>query len=184
MGFRRLSNGATIQGNRSPSLHKCQCLESWNPEKDQKEEKPHTSIRMLRTQNSYSVSLTQEISSVFTEQFQTGLRPNEREPTSEKFTKENSVNKEMLKSMNSQEVNSLVCARRTPTASGNRWRESLQNFESRSTNQLANACELASFWRAVETGVRYIAILDVDDGFEDFTPVRREYTHSRADPQS
>ena len=24
MGFHRLANGATIQGNRSPSLHKCQ----------------------------------------------------------------------------------------------------------------------------------------------------------------
>ena len=30
--FSSVSDGTAIQGNRSPSLHKCQCLESWNSE--------------------------------------------------------------------------------------------------------------------------------------------------------
>ena len=77
----------------------------------------------------------------------------------------------MLESVNSQEVNSLVCTSRTQPASGNRWRESFQNFELRSkTSQLATLC--------------YITILDVDDGFSDFTPVCREHTLPLADPPS
>ena len=70
-----------------------------------------------------------------------GQRPNEREPTSEKIAaKENSVNKEILKSVTSQEVNSLVCAPRTEPASGNRLRECPPNFESQSkTSQLTNS---------------------------------------------
>ena len=51
-------------------------------------------------------------------------------------------------------------------------------------SQLAKACELASFWRTVETGIWCITIPDVDDGFGDFTPVCREYTLPRADTQS
>ena len=31
MEFHRFTDGATIQGTRPPSLHQCQCLESWNP---------------------------------------------------------------------------------------------------------------------------------------------------------
>ena len=42
--------------------------------------------------------------------------------------KENSVSKEILKSVNSQEVNSLVGAPRTGPASGNRLRECLAAF--------------------------------------------------------
>ena len=61
------------------------------------------------------------------EQF--GLRPNEREPILKTYAaEENSVNKEILKSVHSREVNSLVCAPRTEPASGNRVRECLRNF--------------------------------------------------------
>ena len=82
-----------------------------------------------------------------------GPRPHENERTLKKFAKENFVNKEALICVNSQEVNSLVCAPRTQPASGNRWRESLHNFELQSkTSQLEKVCELASFWRTVETG--------------------------------
>ena len=43
-----------------------------------------------------------------------GLRPNERESTSEKFAvKGNSSNQEILKSVNSQELDSLVCSKDT-----------------------------------------------------------------------
>ena len=74
----------------------------------------------------------------WSEQFD--LRSNERVPTSERSTsKEDSVNKEILKSVNSQEVNSLVCAPRTEPSSGNRLRENLQNFELRSeASQITN----------------------------------------------
>ena len=55
-----------------------------------------------------------------------------------------SVNKEMLKSVNSQEVNSLVSCPRL--ASGNRLRENVQDFETLSeTIHLIKVCELASF---------------------------------------
>ena len=30
--LRRFADGTAIQGNRSPSLHKCQCIESWKCE--------------------------------------------------------------------------------------------------------------------------------------------------------
>ena len=32
VGFSSVSDGTAIQGNSSPSLHKCQCIESWNSE--------------------------------------------------------------------------------------------------------------------------------------------------------
>ena len=57
---------------------------------------------------------------------QLGQSPNETEPTSERFTrKEESVNQDILKSVNSQEVNSLVDSSRSERASGNRLRENL-----------------------------------------------------------
>ena len=106
-----------------------------------------------------------------------GLWPNEREPR--QF-----ANKEILKSVNSQEVNSLVCAPRTQPASGNRWRESLQNFELQSkASQLAKVCDFASCWRTVDTGMCHMTTPDVHDGFGDFTPVCRECTLPRADPE-
>ena len=101
-----------------------------------------------------------------------------REPTSEKLAaKDNSVNKEGPQSVNSHEVNSLVCAPRTEPASGNRWRECFQNFASRSkTSQLTKVCELASFWHRAEAGRSYKTTSDVDDVFGDFTPVCREFS--------
>ena len=92
------------------------------------------------------------------------LRPNEREPTSEKFAaKENSVNEEIRKSV---------------PESGNRLRECLQNFESRSkTSQLTKVCELASFWLKVEAGMRTMVLGDV-------SPICREFTFPRTKPRS
>ena len=55
------------------------------------------------------------------------------------------MNKEILKSVNSREVNSLVSSPRL--ASGNRFRENTQDFESLSeTIQVTKVCEFASFW--------------------------------------
>ena len=68
--------------------------------------------------------------------------------------KANSVNKEILKSVISQEVKSLVCAPRRKPASGNGLRESLQNFGSLSrTVKFTKICELAPFWHMVEIGM-------------------------------
>ena len=38
--------GATIQGNRAPNIHKCQCPESWNPEDVERKMKPYASMRI------------------------------------------------------------------------------------------------------------------------------------------
>ena len=95
------------------------------------------------------------------------------------------MNKEVLKCVSSQEVNSLVCTPRTQTASGYRWRERLQNSELRSkTSQLEKVWELASFWHTTEIGKCYTTIPAMDDGFGDSLPVCREYALLRADPQS
>ena len=62
------------------------------------------------------------------------------------LAKESPVNKEILMSVNSQEVNSLVSSPRTELVPRNRLRENIQNFESLSkTFQFTNVCELASF---------------------------------------
>ena len=118
--------------------------------KRQMEEKPYTSIRMLRTQNFYSQPFTQQNQlsihgavSNWCEEF--GRTPCEKEDVSDKFASKEY--EEILKMLNPQEVNSLV---RTPRngspASGNGLRESLQNFESLSkTNQFTRICENASF---------------------------------------
>ena len=132
MGFLCLAHGTTIQKDRSARRYRCQCIESWR--------KPHTSIKMLRTQNSYSESFTQQISSVFTEQFHYGVnssisikvRENHiRRKLKKLWTRKhwNIVNKEILKSMNSQEVKSLVSTTRKLPASGNGLRKILENFD-------------------------------------------------------
>ena len=91
-----------------------------------------------------------------------GLKPEERGP---RFAdKENSVNREMLESVGSQEKKSLVFAPRTKAASGNG-----------KTIPLTRICELASFWYRVDVGLKYKTILDVVDGFGDFIPACREY---------
>ena len=74
----------------------------------------------------------------------------------------------------------LQTPRKQP-ASGNRLRESLQNFESLSkTIQFTKVCELASFWHGVEAGMSYKTIPDVDDGFGALHPsMPRIFTFSR-----
>ena len=44
MTFHRFKDGTAIRGNRSPDLHDFQGLESWNPQKVEKEKKPYISI--------------------------------------------------------------------------------------------------------------------------------------------
>ena len=115
MEFHRFTDGATIQGNRSASLHKCQCLESWNLTHSNADvSNTELLFRIIHSVNQFSIYGTV---SNWCEEF--GLWPT---------AKENSANKEILKSVNSQEVNSLVGAPRTGPASGNRLRECLASF--------------------------------------------------------
>ena len=91
----------------------------------------------------------------------------------------------ILKSMNSQEVNTLVSTSRKPPASGNRLLKNLENFQLRSrVNQIAKISELAPFWDAVILGRCFKTAQDVDDGFGGFTPACREYTHSGYDSEA
>ena len=104
-GFHRLTDGATIQRNRPPSVHECQCFEPWNLNKVKKVKNPYISMRMLRIWNFYSESFTQQISSVSSEQSQGGAREfgptaPEKEGTSDKSASKE--NEEMLKSVNPQ----------------------------------------------------------------------------------
>ena len=57
MGLHSDSNGGTIQRCRSSSIKEYWSFESWNSEEEW-QETPHTSMRMLRTQNSCSESFT------------------------------------------------------------------------------------------------------------------------------
>ena len=113
---------------------------------------------------------------------QYGLRANEK--GQERFLgKGEAVNKEKIKSVISQEVNSSVSSPRQ--ASGNRLRENIQDLESLSeTIQFTNVCELASFWYLVSTGVSHKTKPDEDDGFGEPIPVCRGYTLPRATPLS
>ena len=88
-----------------------------------KEKKPYASTRMLQVQNFFSADIYGAVSDW---SGQLGQSPNETEPTSERFTtKEESVNQDVLKSVNSQEVNSVVDSSRSQRACGNRLRENL-----------------------------------------------------------
>ena len=68
-------------------------------------------------------------------------------------------------------------------ASGNRWRECLQNIESLAkTIPFTKVSELASLWHRVEAGMSYKTTPDVDDGFGDFIPWCWECALPRTDP--
>ena len=147
---------------------------SWNSE--QKEEQRHHTLQRGRfAQNSHVARVTQQISSVFTEQSQAGVKNS----VSERFvTKEN---EQLLKNVKPQEVNSLVQTPRSDNpASGNRLRESLQNFETLEKSiQCTKVCEDASFWKRVSVGMCCKTIADVDDGFwKSNSSMQRVYTPS------
>ena len=81
-----------------------------------------------------------------------------------------SVNKEALKSLNSQEVNSLVSSARL--ASGTRLPKNIQDFESMSeTLRLTRVCEDAIFVLRVSAGMSYKTKPDEDDGFRTNHPI-------------
>ena len=91
------------------------------------------------------------------------------------------VSQEIPKTMNSHEVNSFASTPRNEQEFGNRLREILDNFESRSeVNQIAkkNISEIAS-GQSNQTHIKtWIMVLEV------ITLACREYTHPRNDPRS
>ena len=68
------------------------------------------------------------------------------------------MSQEISKTMHSHEVNSFVSTPRNEQESGNRLRETMENFESRSeVNQIAKKSEIASFLDPVASGQSYQA---------------------------
>ena len=123
----------TIQRNRPSNLHRASALIRGILRRLKGKKTTHfnadasdTELLFRIIQSANQLSIYGAVSD-WSEQFD--LRSNESLPTSERSTsKEDSVNKEIPKSVNSQEVNSLVCAPRTEPASGNSLRETLQNL--------------------------------------------------------
>ena len=145
-----MGHGTTIQGNRSPSIQMCQwsrgVLRSLKESETIHfiEDLPNTELlfRIIHSVNKLSIS---GAVSNWSEQFD--RRPNENELTSERSAgKEDPVDEEVLKSANSQEVNSMVCDPKNSPASANRLRENLEIFELRS--RPANLRKFASLHRS------------------------------------
>ena len=131
--------------SRKPSLHKCQFLESWNLEKD-KGKRNHTLQCGCFGHRTFIPNHTSDKSA-------------------------SNQNEKVLKSVNPQEVNSLVQTLRKQPTSGNRLRAS--NFESLSkTVQFTKVSDLASFWHRVEAGMSHKTKPDEDDGSGFPIPVR------------
>ena len=107
--------------------------------------------------------------------------PNETEPISEKFvTSEKSVNAETLKSVNSNEISSLVDSAKSMYASRNRAWDDLQDIILvQEPSWVTGICEIAGFWNLVEKGKYYKTHPCLDDGFGGFTPACRKYSRPR-----
>ena len=111
--------------------------------------------------------LTQQISSVSTEQFQSGggfaqRAPGRKKSTTEKFAAEE--NEQLLKNVKPQEVNSLVQTPRSDNrTSGNRLRKCLQRFETLEKYiQFTRVCGDATHARRVSIGMTYNNFRAVD----------------------
>ena len=82
----------------------------------------------------------------------------------------NTVDKEVLESMHSQEVISLVSTPRNPPASGDGLRGNLENFELLSrVHQIAKISDLPSLQDLVVLRRIFKTTQDVDDGFGGFS---------------
>ena len=129
---------------------------------------PNTELLFRTIHSANQLSIHEAVSS-WCEEF--GRRPNTKQWTSDKFASK--INEEILKSVNSQEVNSLVRTRRTGApVSGNGLRECLQNFESLEKSlRFTNICDRVSI------GMCY-TISDVRDGLRTNTSMPRVCTPS------
>ena len=131
---------------------------------------------MLRTQSFYFERFTQQISSVSTKQSLAGVKSSvddQMRNNGLQTSLHQKINEEILKSVNSQEVNSLVRTRRTGApVTGNGLRECLQNIES-----LEKSLRFAKICDRVSIGMCY-TISDVDDGLRSNTSMPRVCTPS------
>ena len=93
------------------------------------------------------------------------------------------MTKGVLSSAKSQEVKLWLSPPKL--ASGNSSQENIHIFESLDeTIRFTRVCELASFRHRVSAGMNYKTRPDEDEGFGQTIPSCREYTLSRAHPQS
>ena len=126
-------DGTAIQGNRSLSLYKCQCVESWNSENAERE-RIHTlqcgcfKHRTLVPNHSFCESaqfLRSSFDLVWAIRFDSG-RKGTRKYLRKRRIREHKNNKE--REFTRSELTLLVSSPRL--ASGNRLRENIQDFES------------------------------------------------------
>ena len=161
-------------------FHKCQCLDSWNLEEVERK-RNHTlqcgysEHRALIPNHSFCQS-----AQYLRNSFKMVWRVRSEDQNSQ--TK-NSVNREILQSVNSQEVKSLVCAPRTKAAPGTDC-EKIFSTLNHYPEQFTRICELASFVHRIDLGMKHKTIPDVDDGFGDFVLAWREYILLRLDLNS
>ena len=133
------------------------------------EERQFTSQRNQQTLNFYFAQLTQQISSVSTEQYRVGVmtwlkRCLVRHPWqwTHPFQK---INDLLSKQLNSQEVGSLVQNQtRTEEAAGNSWRDHIQRLKMLDPHEQFRAIrESAGFFGPVSVGMYYRTSDDVND---------------------
>ena len=104
--------------------------------------------------------------------------PNQKGSISEKFVAKDNV--QLLKNVKPQGVNSLVQTPRSDSrASGNRLRECAQRCGTLEKEiQFTRVCEDATFWRRFSFVMSYKTVLDVDDGFGDWTAATQRIHYS------
>ena len=155
--FSSFTDGTAIQGNRSPSLYKCQCFESWNSEKKYGRDTIHFNADASNTELLFriihSVNQLSIHGAVSNWSGQFGLTGEEKEQETPLVRKESATNC-VLSSVSSLEVKLLVSSPRL--ASGSSLRRNNQDFESLS--------ETLRFTR-VASGMSYKTRPDEDDGF-------------------
>ena len=168
------SRKQVTQSSRVPVHWAVEFWECW------KEKKPYTSMRMLQTQNSCSNHPFSKPVQHFRSSFKTGeqIGSTEDEKGQEiTLDKGESVNKEIVNNVISQEVNLWVSSLRL--ASGNSLRNNIQLSE---PIQFTRVCEDASFWYRVSAGMSFMTKPDEDDGFGQIISLLREYTLFRSEP--
>ena len=177
VGFSSVSDGPAIQGNRSPSLHKCQCIELWNSENAERK-RNHTlqSEPLFRIIHSVNQPSIYGGVSNWCEQF--GLTEDE------KGTRKNSRQRRIREESNTEESEFTRSELFGIFSKTGIWKQlakkNIQDFESLSeTVQFTTVCEDASFWYKVSAGVSYKTKPDEDDGFGQMFPLCGEYTLPR-----
>ena len=126
MGFDSHSNGGKIQRYKSSRIQEYQCFESWNSE-EQEWQKPHK-LRMFQTHKPELFTINQlSMYGVSIWCGQSGFTEEEKEQRRPRGKNE-SASKNILSSVNNQDVKLLESSSRL--ASGSSLRRNIQDFES------------------------------------------------------